>query len=277
VRSVLASLIFLASVAGFLAAPFQAQAGDAPPRAPSCAARPDSALLEAEGASITQPRDKEVGRSSEPVVPSAEPVVPSASARASARPSAVPPDSARPPSRYHPPAAALIDSLKRGGYVLVFRHGKTDWGQRDAAVMDFADRAAQRNLSEIGRRESAEMGRTLAQLHIPVGAVLASPMWRCRDTATLAFGRADTTIDLFQRGRESREARLRMLSTSPAAGTNTVIVTHQDVLLPIMSLRRDELGEGEALILKPLGAGAFQILAQAAMEDWIRFLPARKP
>lgn len=179
-------------------------------------------------------------------------------------------------SRYSPPDSALISALTRGGYVLVFRHAKTDWAQRDADMINFADRAAQRNLSEQGRQESVETGKALAELHIPVGTVMASPMWRCRDTATLAFGHADTTVKLFQKGRESREARLRMLSTPPAPGTNTVLVTHQDVLLPIMKLRRDELGEGEALIVKPLGRGRFEVLAQAAPADWIRFLHSRK-
>ncbi|HLQ66663.1 MAG TPA: histidine phosphatase family protein [Candidatus Limnocylindrales bacterium] len=189
---------------------------------------------------------------------------------------AAPPESSRVVSRYHAPDTTLIAALRHGGYVIVFRHGKTDWAQRDADILNFADRAAQRNLSEQGRHESTETGKAMAELGIPVGTVLASPMWRCRDTATLAFGHADTTIHLFQKGRASRAARLRMLSTRPAAGTNTVLVTHQDVLLPIMSLRRDELGEGEALIVKPLGGGRFDVLAQVTPGDWIRFLHSRK-
>jgi phosphohistidine phosphatase SixA len=184
--------------------------------------------------------------------------------------------SAKVASRYSPPDSALVAALTLGGYVLVFRHAKTDWAQRDAELIQFADRAAQRNLSEQGRQESIETGEAIAALHVPVGTVMASPMWRCRDTATLAFGHADTTINLFQKGRESREARLRMLSTLPASGTNTVLVTHQDVLLPIMKLRRDELGEGEALIVKPLGHGHFEVLAQATPADWIRLLHSRK-
>ncbi len=170
----------------------------------------------------------------------------------------------------------MVSALRRGGYVLVFRHARTDWAQRDAELLNFTDRAAQRNLSEQGRQESVETGKALTDLHIPVGTVTASPMWRCRDTATLAFGHADTTIHLFQKGRKSREARLRMLSAPPAPGTNNVLVTHQDVLLPIMKLRRDELGEGEALIVKPLGRGRFEVLAQAAPADWIRLLHSRK-
>lgn len=178
---------------------------------------------------------------------------------------------------YHPPDSNLMAALKRGGYILVFRHGKTDWAQRDADLVNFGERATQRNLSEQGRKESGETGKAIAGLHIPIGTVLASPMWRCRDTAELAFGHADTTSDWFQKGAKRRDARLRWLSTPPAPGKNLAIVTHQDVLLPITKLRRDELGEGEALIVKPLGNGAFEVLAQVAPADWIRFLPSRKP
>ena len=186
-----------------------------------------------------------------------------------------PSESTRVVSRYHAPDSTLVTNLKRGGYILVFRHGKTDWAQRDAEMVNFADRAAQRNLSDQGRHEATETGKALVALHIPVGKVLSSPMWRCRDTATLAFGHADTTIDLFQKGAASRESRLRMLSTPPSKGTNTVLITHQDVLLPIMKLNRDELGEGDALIVKPLGKGSFEVLAQATPADWIRLLSSR--
>jgi hypothetical protein len=180
-------------------------------------------------------------------------------------------------AHYHPPDATLMAALKQGGYILVFRHGKTDWAQRDADLVNFGERSTQRNLSEQGRKESAETGKAIASLHIPIGTVQASPMWRCRDTADLAFGHADTTSDWFQKGAQRRDARLRLLSTPPAPGKNNVFVTHQDVLLPITKLRRDELGEGEALIVKPLGSGAFEVLAQVTPADWIRFLPSRKP
>jgi hypothetical protein len=168
-------------------------------------------------------------------------------------------------------------ALKRGGYILVFRHGKTDWAQRDADLVNVAERATQRNLSEQGRKELAETGKAIASLHLPIGTVQSSPMWRCRDTADLVFGHADTTSDWFQKGAKRRDARIRLLSTPPAPGKNNVFVTHQDVLLPITKLRRDELGEGEALIVKPLGNGAFEVLAQVTPADWIRFIPPRKP
>jgi len=179
-------------------------------------------------------------------------------------------------SHYPPPDSTLISALKGGGYILVFRHGKTDWAQKDADIVNFANRAAQRNLSEEGRQQSIQTGKAIAGLKIPIGKVWCSPMWRCRDTGTLMFGHADTTSDLFLKGGRSRDARLRLLSTPPAPGTNLVLVMHQDHLIPITKLRRDELKEGDALVVKPLGQAGFEVLAQVTPADWIRFLPSRK-
>lgn len=164
----------------------------------------------------------------------------------------------------------VIEHLRRGGYVIVFRHSITDWGQRDADAVNFEDRSAQRNLSKPGEEQAAAIGKAFATLGIPVGAVKASPMWRCRDTAQIAFGRHETTVDLFQRGGQSRGARVAMLSTPPDSA-NLVLVTHQDVLIPIVpGLRRDQLKEGDAFVVKPLGEKKFEIEAQVAPEDWLK-------
>lgn len=187
---------------------------------------------------------------------------------AAAEPGAPPPQGPRPRSRYRGLDSALVDSLRKGGYILLFRHGQTDWRERDVDLSGTADRSAQRNLSEEGRRIMTGVGKAVAALRIPIGNVTASPMWRCRDTATLAFGHTDTTGALFQRGPEFKQQRVELLGRKPAAGTNDVLVTHQDVLLPIFGLLREELGEGEALVVHPLGAGKFKVLAQATPAQW---------
>jgi hypothetical protein len=60
-----------------------------------------------------------------------------------------------------------------------------------------------------------------------------------------------------------------MLSTAPDDPTNVVLVTHQDLILPLIkSLRRDQLKEGDAFVVKPEGEGKFAIIAQVTQEDW---------
>ena len=174
------------------------------------------------------------------------------------------------------PSSDLPKKLREGGYVIVFRHSITDWSQRDADVTNFADRTTQRNLSAEGETAAKAIGQSIAVLKLPIGRVIASPMWRCRDTAQLAFGRHEVSNDLFQRGGQSRAVRVDLLSTPTEKGKNLVLVTHQDVLIPIVAgLARDQLKEAEALIVRPLGDKKFEIVAQVGPEDWARL--AAKP
>lgn len=190
---------------------------------------------------------------------------------------APPADAPRPKTRYAAPDSALMSALRGGGYLIVFRHGKTDWAQQDADLVNMAERSTQRNLSAEGRRIMEGVGKAIAALRIPIGRVTSSPMWRCRDTATLAFGRCDTTSTLFLRGAAYREARVRLLSTAPAPGVNDVLVTHQDLIMPILGLLREELGEGEALVIRPKGDGKFDVLAQVTPAQWDELAATARP
>jgi len=165
--------------------------------------------------------------------------------------------------------SSLVSDLKNGGYIIFLRHALTNWNERDGAEGDFTDRAQQRNLSEAGQREASTIGQSIKVLEIPIEKVLASPMWRCRDTAQFAFGDYDTTGLLFWKGPTFREARIKLLSTPPAAGKNLVLVGHQDQLIPIVTgLKRDQLQEGDALVFQPLGGGKYKVVRQVTPFDW---------
>ena len=225
---------------------------------------PDSA------ASATAPSDSAAAATVPPDSAAARPATPNAT-------SMTPADEANLPPLLPPPDSTLGAALRQGGYILVFRHAITDWSQRDTDGEKYEDRKTQRNLSEAGRVQSKEIGKAIAAARIPIGDVQASPMWRCRDTAELAFGHHKTNPDLVRRGAQPREARVRMLGTVPKKGTNTVLVTHQDQLVPLVTgLRREQLREGEALIVKPLGNGKYEVLAQAGLDHW-RALASHKP
>ena len=214
-----------------------------------------------------------------PAVPSSAASAPDSAAAAHLSDStAALPDSLRAKGgkQFPRPDSLLVPALRNGGYVLVFRHAQTDWGQRDADIQNFADRSTQRNLSVAGDSMATAIGRAIKSLRIPIGQVLSSPMWRCRDTADLAFDKCDTTITLFRRSPQDRAVRIAYLSTPITDGKNLVLVTHQDVLLPIIAgLRREQLKEGDAFVVKPLGDGKFEILAQVPPDDWRHFAAAR--
>jgi phosphohistidine phosphatase SixA len=168
-----------------------------------------------------------------------------------------------------------VNLLHQGNLVMVVRHAATDWGQRDASLVDFADRTAQRNLSAIGRAQADSIGKAVRALGLKIGPVHSSPMYRCRDTAELAFGAADTTSHLFVKSPRSREVRVGWLATPRTDGKILVLVTHQDPYIPLLHLERDQLKEGDALLIRPEGEGRWTILAQLSPSDWAR-LAARR-
>lgn len=82
---------------------------------------------------------------------------------------------------------SVLKDLRKGGYVIFFRHAATEHiGAPDEAA-DLARCETQRNLSPEGRSQALEIGKAIKTLAIPVGAVMVSPLCRTRDTAQLAF------------------------------------------------------------------------------------------
>src|SRR5712691_6963762 len=73
------------------------------------------------------------------------------------------------------PESELIDALRRGGYVIYFRHAATNPEEADTSDPKLGQCAAQRNLSAEGRRMAREIGAAFQTLRIPVGKVVSSP------------------------------------------------------------------------------------------------------
>jgi phosphohistidine phosphatase SixA len=167
--------------------------------------------------------------------------------------------------------AELLVALHGGGYIIYFRHADTDHTQRDTPGQTPQDCGKQRNLTDRGRDHARAIGQAIRALTIPIGPVLASPLCRTVETATLAFGTAERSSAAREAGpappgSPERFAELRrLLSTVPAKGTNTVIVGHA---YPFYSLVGGQyLEEGEAAIVRPGGAG-FQVVARLGLTQW---------
>ena len=167
--------------------------------------------------------------------------------------------------------AALLQTLRGGGLILYFRHTSTDFGQNDDAMSGYEDCARQRNLTDNGRDEAQRIGAAIKRLDIPIGDVLASPFCRTRETAQLIFGRA--TVAPAVRGGPARPetndryAELRkLLSTPPRAGTNLAIASHGNPFRAVTDTAY--LAEGEAAVIRPLGAQGFRIVARIPKDGW---------
>lgn len=65
----------------------------------------------------------------------------------------------------------------------------------------------------------------------------------------------------------------RLASTSPSAGTSTVVVTHRPNLMDAFGKDWFDVKEGETTVFKPDGA-AFQLIARFQIEEWPRIAAA---
>src|SRR5215210_8006393 len=64
---------------------------------------------------------------------------------------------------------ALFGELRKGGYVVYFRHGITETAGATDAAADLKRCETQRNLSAQGRAQASTIGRAFKKLRIPVG------------------------------------------------------------------------------------------------------------
>ena len=170
---------------------------------------------------------------------------------------------------------ALLSALRAGGFVLYFRHTSTDFGQSDDSTATFEDCAKQRNLTDKGRNEARAIGAAIRELGIPVDRVLASPFCRTEQTAMLAFGKAEKTLDL--RGwpassvDPNRYAPLRgHLAAPPIPATNMVLVGHGNPFRAVAG--PPHLMEGEAAVIRPLGGERFEIAGRIQVQEWTDLL-----
>lgn len=160
---------------------------------------------------------------------------------------------------------ALGDLLRRGGNVIFFRHAATDMSQADSDVQNLENCQTQRNLSEQGRTDARAIGEVVQALAIPIGQGLASPYCRTLETARLVFGHVEPSRDLLptisaedDAAREELVAGLRrLLGTSPPAGVNTILVSHQFNLQDAAGI---SLAEGEAAVFEPVRAKGFRLV-----------------
>jgi virginiamycin B lyase len=183
-------------------------------------------------------------------------------------------DAPRPAEPARAGDARFVAALRDGGYVIALRHARTDFSMTDAETLDYADCTRQRNLEAQGRAQARAIGRAVRALGVPIGAVLASPYCRTRDTARLAFGRATTSADLVsdtgvRQGEdpETLDDRFRArLRRRPAAGTNTVLVSHN---FAIDAATGVDVEEGEAAVFRPQAGGrGFRLVRTVTSEQW---------
>jgi hypothetical protein len=148
--------------------------------------------------------------------------------------------------------AAWVENLKKGGYILFFRHAHRDkWAEVEA--FDFYEFASHTEdasqtsfkkavcLSEEGVEEAKMIGITFQLAKIPTGVIVSSPSCRARQTAIFAFGRYDLVDKSIRFAgllgekplKGSADELLTLLrNVKIEPGTNTIIAGHGTNLGP---------------------------------------------
>jgi len=166
--------------------------------------------------------------------------------------------------------AAAWAALKAGGHVAFIRHEATEPGLGDPPGYRLEDCATQRNLSAQGRENARRLGERLKAEGVAIDKVYTSPWCRCRDTATIAFGRADDweALSSFFDDR-SREAKLtervrnRIGTWSKKRPKGTVVmVTHH---VNIQALTHQAVGPGEIVVVRPDGCCGLKVVGRIAL------------
>jgi len=168
------------------------------------------------------------------------------------------------------PGPELLSELRKGGYVIYFRHTSTDFSRDDVKSRSDDDCDNQRPLTDQGREEARQIGAAFRELKIPVGKILASPRCRTMETALLAFGPPEKSSEAragpASPASEDRYAPLRaLLSTPVKPGANTVIASHGNPFYATAGA--PYLAEGEAAVVRPLGMD-FEIVARVRHDGW---------
>jgi len=170
----------------------------------------------------------------------------------------------------------ILQLLRSGGYVIVFRHGATHADQTDTDPLNLDDVAKQRQLNDNGRADATAVGEVFQRAGVPIGRSYSSRFFRAVETARLIGGKEpQTTLDLTEGGlvvspnenARRTEALRALVATPPDPGTNTLIITHKPNILDAFGKDWFEIKEGEASIFKPEGR-RFALVARVQIGQW---------
>ena len=149
------------------------------------------------------------------------------------------------------------------------RHAATDSNAGDPPNFRLGDCSTQRNLSEAGRETARRVGARFRAQRVPIAEVFTSPWCRCRETAVLAFGKAEDWEPLSSTFAEpEREAEfsahvLRRVGNYAKRNldANVVMVTHN---VNIAALTKLSVVPAEVVIVRPDGCCGLRVVTRIA-------------
>jgi phosphohistidine phosphatase SixA len=162
---------------------------------------------------------------------------------------------------------ALMDALRGGGYTVILRHARTDRSFNEVRDPVPVKREEQRNLNDDGIRDAALIGVVLRKHDIKFAEVISSPMYRCTETAEMAYGKP-TSVTMALRTFPSPPEQGALVAAAPRRGTNRLLVTHHFVIeTHVPGIKPGEIGESEAVVVRSVG-GKVELVGRILLDDW---------
>ena len=157
---------------------------------------------------------------------------------------------------------ALVEALRRGGYVLYMRHA--------LQIPPTSEQCDGPSLKPEGELQAKTVGVAIRDLNIPIGRLRSSEICRVRETAKLlGLGQYEVTEDLnpagMREGFDPGAARLRQLNERPIAGANTLLVSHVHGSKNKAEWMHLELAE--IIVFRPMEKNALPV-ARVRWEGW---------
>ena len=189
------------------------------------------------------------------------------------------PSSEKPPLLKDP--AAIAQALKRGGYVVYLRHGRTRYDQveiernnREAGRFDLNNCDTQRQLSDFGRSELKAIGDQFRQLNISFDRVYSSRYCRAIESANYFVDKAETTENLSNEARvgldpANKPRTLAFFAEKPAPGKNNFMMAHGGIFWEATGF---VIQEAHAVVMDPNDLSV--LVARIAPNDWAAIVKA---
>ena len=187
------------------------------------------------------------------------------------------------PEPLHQSPQAIAQLLRRGGYAIYMRHGRTQYDQlelertnRRNGTLDITNCSTQRQLSDEGRTELATTGAQFRAAGLQLDLRLVSRYCRAIESAKFFVDDAQATELLSGEGEvglnpANKERTRRVFSQQPAPGKNQFYMAHGGIFWEATGFT---IQEAHTVVLDPRNLGV--IVARIAPAQWgsvAQFMP----
>ena len=159
-------------------------------------------------------------------------------------------------------ADGLWDALKSGNHLVLMRHALAP-GYGDPANFDVKECRTQRNLNEVGRQQSIDIGHLFRSNGIDKAIVLSSQWCRCLATANLLnLGNVselpflNSFFENFYREQFQTDETIQWIRNAPLS-IPTILVSHQ---VNIAALTGYSAASGEIVFVRRSTDGRFKVI-----------------